>query len=129
MKQKIAFLDRDGALIYEPQDTFQVDSLDKLRVLDGVTEGLKRLIEDKFTLVMVSNQDGLGTQAFPQAAFEVPQNRLLEMLRADGIEFERIFICPHFPEDQCECRKPKTGLVDGFLKDMELDSASFMYGD
>jgi histidinol-phosphate aminotransferase len=124
--QKYAFLDRDGTLIYEPQDTYQVDSLDKLRILDGVIEGLQQLQDQGYKLVLVSNQDGLGTASFPKADFEGPQQAMLKQFVDAGITFERILICPHLTEDNCNCRKPKTGLLD----DITIDTKqSFVCGD
>lgn len=128
--RKIAFLDRDGALIFEPQDTFQIDSIEKLQILPGVLEGLQALQKGGFELVMVSNQDGLGTESFPKKDFEAPQNKMLTIFEANGIKFSRVFVCPHFKEANCACRKPKTGLVDEFMREIEVDmAASFMYGD
>ncbi len=125
-----AFLDRDGTLIYEPPDTKQIDSLARLRILDGVIEGLQSLIQQGYQLVMVSNQDGLGTESFPQDAFEAPHARMLEIFRGHGIKFEAVFICPHSPADDCECRKPRTGLLDKFLKEHSVDwRRSFVCGD
>lgn len=127
---KYAFLDRDGALIYEPTDDYQVDSLDKLQLLDGVIEGLQWLKEQGYQFVMVTNQNGIGTKAFPYPDFDEPQQVMLQQFKDAGIEFDRVFICPHFPEDDCLCRKPKTGLVDYWLTTVELDrDKSFMYGD
>lgn len=129
-QKKIAFVDRDGTMIYEPQDTYQIDSLEKLRILPGVVEGLKRIRSDGYKLVMVSNQDGLGTPAFPQSAFDVVQNSLLNSLKNEGVEFYRVFICPHLPDERCSCRKPQTGLLDQFLKDEPIDKdKSFVIGD
>jgi imidazoleglycerol-phosphate dehydratase/histidinol-phosphatase len=129
MKKKYAFLDRDGTLIHEPTDTFQIDSLDKLKILDGVIVGLQKLIALGFKLVMISNQDGLGTASFPQKDFEVPQERMLEIFRENGIRFDKIFICPHFPKENCACRKPKLGLLDEkFRASIDLER-SLMYGD
>jgi histidinol-phosphate aminotransferase len=128
--QKYAFIDRDGTLIYEPQDSLQIDSLEKLRILDGVIEGLQLLGSRGYRLVMISNQDGVGTAAFPLASFEAPQKAMLDTFREAGITFEQVFICPHLPEDSCDCRKPKTGLLDDWLKDARLDTKqSFVYGD
>ncbi len=127
---KVAFLDRDGVLIYEPPDTRQIDSLEKLQVLPGVIEGLKHLQRNGYCLVMVSNQDGLGTLSFPQDAFDLVQNKLLETFRQQGISFDEIFICPHFEADNCPCRKPKTSLLDDFLKTQTIDyQKSFVVGD
>lgn len=128
--EKYAFLDRDGALIFEPQDTYQIDSLEKLQILPSVIEGLQKLIAQGYKLALISNQDGLGTASFPQANFDAPQNRMLEIFKENGITFEKIFVCPHFADAGCACRKPKTGLVDGFFKTTVVDKAnSFMYGD
>lgn len=128
--QKYAFLDRDGTLIYEPQDTYQIDSLEKLRILEGVIVGLKKLKDIGYKLVMISNQDGLGTSSFPKEDFKAPHNKMLEIFRENDIEFERIFICPHLPKDNCDCRKPKLGLVKAFLGKNEIDrEESFVCGD
>lgn len=130
--QKYAFLDRDGALIFEPQDDFQIDSVEKLKILPGVVKGLKRLQQKGFKFIMVSNQDGLGTRNFPLKDFKKPQQKFLKTLRKEKIKFEAIFVCPHKTEDNCNCRKPKTGLVGEFFTanrgriDMKN---SFMYGD
>ncbi|MFC1810745.1 histidinol-phosphate transaminase [Patescibacteria group bacterium] len=138
LPKKIAFLDRDGALIYEPPEEetkqgdvpYQIDSIDKLKILDGVIEGLKELRTKGYKLVMISNQDGMGTEIFPQKDFEAPQNEMLKIFEENGIKFDKIFVCPHLPEDNCGCRKPKTGLVDQFVTEENIDlESSFMYGD
>ncbi|MBT6068717.1 histidinol-phosphatase [Candidatus Peregrinibacteria bacterium] len=130
MATKYAFIDRDGATIYEPPDDFQIDSLEKLFILPGVIQGFKKLIEKGYKLVMVTNQNGIGTPSFPTEDFLKPQNRMIEIFKENGVEFEEIFVCPHFPEDNCSCRKPKTGLVDKFFEDNDIDlENSFMYGD
>lgn len=127
---KIAFLDRDGTLIWEPPETKQVDSLEKLRILPGVVEGVRALQEDGFTLVMVSNQDGIGSASFPRESFEKPQKHLLSQLEEEGITFHSIFICPHTEQDQCQCRKPRVGILERFLHENPVDtSASIMIGD
>ncbi len=129
-KQKYAILDRDGTLIDEPQDTFQVDSLDKLRILDGAIEGLSELQSLGYKFVMITNQNGIGTPSFPTADFERPQGAMLKIFKESGIVFEQIFICPHFPADNCECRKPKTTLLDKFMQNPKLDTKqSFVCGD
>lgn len=124
---KYAFLDRDGTLIYEPQDTFEVKSVDQLEILDGVFETLRELIDRGYKLVMVTNQDGLGGDKYPLDEFKTVENEMLRRFREKGIEFDSILICPHFPEQNCECRKPKLGLVNNF-SDIDLDS-SIMIGD
>lgn len=127
---KAAFLDRDGTLIYEPPDIKQVDSLEKLQILPGVIAGLNALLEQGYKLVMVSNQDGLGTKSFPKKDFVKVQNQVLEMFKNADIVFEQVFICPHFVKDNCGCRKPAIGLVKKFLKVSSIDyEQSFMVGD
>ncbi len=129
-KKKFAFIDRDGTLIFEPQDTFQIDSIEKLKILDGVTKGLKVLIKQGYELIMVTNQDGLGTSSFPQTDFEAPQNKMLSIFEENGIKFKKIFICPHMQSKKCGCRKPKIGLVKKFLRNNQLDKDnSFICGD
>lgn len=129
-KKKYAFLDRDGTLIFEPQDNFQIDSIEKLAILNGVVRGLKELTKQGYKLIMVTNQDGLGTSSFPKSDFEVPQNKILTFLQKNGVNFEKIFICPHLPSKNCRCRKPKTGLVKKFLRENQIDKENaFVCGD
>ena len=123
------FIDRDGTLVEEPADE-QVDSLEKVRFMPGVFAALADLVRHGFRLVMVSNQDGLGTDSFPQAAFERPQQFILETLRSQGIEFDAVFVCPHFKSDACGCRKPNTGLVAEYIRTSAIDlAASAVVGD
>lgn len=128
--KKYAFLDRDGTLIFEPQDTFQIDSIEKLKILDGVIKGLKELTKQGYELIIITNQDGLGTSSFPKANFEAPQKKMLGIFEEYGIEFKKIYICPHLPSKNCGCRKPKIGLVKKFLRDNLIDkNNSFVCGD
>lgn len=127
---KYAFLDRDGTLIFEPQDTFQIDSVKKLKILDGVIRGLKKLKGLGYELIIVTNQDGLGTTSFLLANFQEVQNKMLNIFERNGIKFKKIFICPHLPSENCNCRKPKIGLVKNFLTENQIDkSNSFVIGD
>ncbi|NIQ38525.1 MAG: bifunctional histidinol-phosphatase/imidazoleglycerol-phosphate dehydratase HisB [Proteobacteria bacterium] len=127
---KIAFIDRDGTLIFEPPDTRQIDLVGKVRILPGVVDGLNRLKEEGYRFVMISNQDGRGTSSFPEEGFQRAQRKFIDLLKERGIEFYRILICPHFAEDNCTCRKPKTGLVDDFLKQEKVNlEQSIMIGD
>ncbi len=127
---KIAFLDRDGTLIYEPQDTGKIDSLDRLKILPGMIDGLRNLLADGYKLVMVSNQNGIGTEEFPLKSFEIPQQEFLKILSSEGVEFYKIFVCPHKLVDGCVCRKPKIGLVEEFVMSEKIDfDKSFMLGD
>ena len=119
----VLFIDRDGTLVEEPPDE-QVDSLEKVRFLPGVFAALSELKRRGYRFVMVTNQDGLGTASLPQPAFEKPQQFILETFRSQGIEFDEIFICPHFQTDNCSCRKPKTGLLDRFMREGAVDLVS-----
>lgn len=128
--KKYAFLDRDGTLIFEPQDTFQVNSIEKLKILDGTIKGLKELKKLGFEFIMVTNQNGIGTRLFPRASFQTPQNRLLSIFKENGIKFKKIYICPHLPIKNCGCRKPKIGLIKKFLRENLINkNNSFMCGD
>jgi imidazoleglycerol-phosphate dehydratase / histidinol-phosphatase len=125
----IVFVDRDGTLVEEPPDQ-QVDSLAKVRFMPGVFAALSELKRRGFRLGMVTNQDGLGTPSFPKPSFEEPQSFILDVFKSQGIEFDAVFICPHFVADGCECRKPKTGLVKDYLRDAAVDmTRSAMVGD
>jgi imidazoleglycerol-phosphate dehydratase/histidinol-phosphatase len=127
--QKILFIDRDGTIIEEPPDE-QIDSLEKLRLVEGVIPGLLRLQDAGYKLVMVSNQDGRGTASFPEENFRKPHDFLTGLLNSQGIRFDAEFICPHFPKDNCDCRKPKLGLLVDFLRTTTIDNQrSYVIGD
>lgn len=127
--KKVVFVDRDGTIIREPRDE-QIDSLEKLEFVPGIVSGLKLLTDYGYTLVMVSNQDGLGSRRYPRRAYAAVQKKVIGLLGGEGIRFERVFICPHRAEEQCECRKPQLGLVRNFLKTHRLDQQrSFVLGD
>ena len=123
------FIDRDGTLVEEPPDE-QVDRLDKVRLLPGVIAALLRLRDAGYRFVMVSNQDGLGSAAYPEPAFRAVQDFLLALFASQGIEFAAVLICPHRPADDCDCRKPRTRLVDEYLAHSPVDRArSAVIGD
>ena len=127
--RRILFLDRDGTLNEEVCDQ-QIDSLAKIRLMPGVIPALLDLKRAGFAFVMVTNQDGLGTLSFPHASFDLAQRCILDLFSSQGIEFEAVFLCPHFKRDDCVCRKPKLGMVEGFLGANDIDkSHSFMIGD
>jgi len=123
------FIDRDGTLIEEPADE-QVDAFEKLRLLPGVIPALLRLRDAGFRFVMVTNQDGLGTESFPLPSFEGPQRLLLQLLESQGIAFDAVLVCPHRAGDGCDCRKPATRLVDEYLARSPMNPArSRVIGD
>src|SRR5687768_17699594 len=127
--QRVLFIDRDGTLIVEPADK-QIDSLQKFRLVPDVIVSLQKLRDAGYTFVMVSNQDGLGTASFPEPTFREPHEFLRELLASQGITFAAEFICPHTPADGCSCRKPKTGLLDDYLRATPIDKQrSYVIGD
>ncbi len=129
MSKKILFLDRDGTLIDEPEDK-QVDSVQKLSLKRNVIPALLLLKKAGYTFVMVSNQDGMGTASFKRPDFEEPQNLLLRILESQGICFDDVLICPHFDSEQCQCRKPRLGLVIEYLRAGKMDfDKSYVIGD
>lgn len=129
MKQKYLFIDRDGTLIKEPEDE-QVDSLEKLEFMPGVFQALSMFKNAGYQMVMVSNQDGLGSDSFPEKDFIKPHEMMLRIFQSQNIEFESIRICPHFSEDNCDCRKPKLGLLMDYLTQQKIDiDHSYVIGD
>ena len=127
--RRILFLDRDGTLNEEVADE-QIDSLAKIRLMPGVIPALLELKRAGFAFVVVTNQDGLGTSSFPRESFDVAQRFILDLFSSQGIEFEAVFLCPHFKREDCACRKPKLGMVQEFLDTHDIDKAhSFMIGD
>ena len=125
----IVFVDRDGTLNEEPPDE-QVDSLEKVRLMPGVVPALLELQRAGFDFVMVTNQDGLGTSSLPQQRFDLAHRFILELFRSQGIEFEAVFICPHFKSQNCDCRKPNIGMLRDFLAANQIDrQRCFMIGD
>lgn len=126
---RIAFVDRDGTLVKEPADQ-QVDRLDKIKLVPGVIPALLRLREAGFRLVMVSNQDGRGTDSFPEHDYLQTQNFILELFASQGLTFDEVFICPHFDSDGCNCRKPLPGLLGDYFQRINVDRAgSLVAGD
>jgi imidazoleglycerol-phosphate dehydratase/histidinol-phosphatase len=129
MNTKFLFIDRDGTLIEEPDD-HQVDALEKVRLVRGVIPALLEFADHGYRFVMISNQDGLGTESFPSDDFKVCHDHVLALFETQGIEFDEVLICPHFEGDGCECRKPRTGLLTKFLARNNIDlQRSAVIGD
>jgi imidazoleglycerol-phosphate dehydratase/histidinol-phosphatase len=123
------FIDRDGTLVEEPPDE-QVDRLDKIRFIPGVFAALTELAAAGYRLVMVTNQDGLGTESFPQGDFDRCQSFILDAFASQGVRFDGICICPHLPADGCDCRKPQTGLLRDYVAAHPFDPGrSAVIGD
>jgi imidazoleglycerol-phosphate dehydratase/histidinol-phosphatase len=128
--KRILFIDRDGTIIKEPADE-QIDSFEKLEFVEGVFRNLGFIRKNlDFEFVMVSNQDGLGTDSFPEETFWPVHNFILKTLKGEGIEFDNILIDRHFPEDNHPCRKPGTGMLTEYIDNPEYDLAnSYVIGD
>ena len=128
--KKILFIDRDGTIIREPEDE-QIDSFEKLQFVPRAISNLVFLRQHTdYEFIMVSNQDGLGTDAFPEDTFWPVQNFILDTLKGEGVEFDDILIDPHFPEDNAPTRKPNTGLVQKYINNPDYDIAnSYVIGD
>lgn len=129
MSGKILFVDRDGCLIEEPADE-QIDSYEKFALLPGVIDSLRRFVAAGYELVMVTNQDGLGTESFPEAAFAGPQALLLRLLASQGITFRDVLVDRSRPDDGLDTRKPGVGMMRLYLADDRWSRAeSVMVGD
>lgn len=129
MKQKVLFIDRDGTILIEPEDK-QIDSLDKFQFLPGSITALAKIARElDYLLVMVSNQDGLGTDSFPEPDFWPCQNMMLEVLKGEGIVFDEILIDRSFDHENAPTRKPRTGLLTHYIKGSYDLENSFVLGD
>lgn len=128
--KRVLFIDRDGTLVIEPPIDYQLDSLDKLEFYPGVFRWISKIAEElDFELVMVTNQDGLGTASFPENTFWPAQNKVIQALKNEGVVFENVLIDNSFPKDNSPNRKPRTGLLTEYLTgDYDLKN-SFVIGD
>ena len=128
--KKVLFIDRDGTLVIEPPIDYQLDSLEKLEFYPGVFQGLSKIVAElDYELVMVTNQDGLGTSSFPEDTFWPAHNKMLQAFKNEGIEFSEILIDRSFPEENAPTRKPNTGLLNKYIfGDYDLEN-SYVIGD
>jgi len=128
--KKVLFIDRDGTLIWEPPDTFQIDSFEKLKFLPGVFTWLGKIAKElDYELVMVTNQDGLGTDSFPENTFWPVQNFIVEALEKEGIVFSEICIDRSFDFENKPTRKPNTGMLTKYLGSGYDLANSYVIGD
>lgn len=127
--RKLLFIDRDGTLINEPKD-YQIDHVDKLQFLSGVISNLKKIQQQLgYTLVMVTNQDGLGTDSFPSESFWPSHNLMLRIFESEGIVFENVFIDSSFSANPSPNRKPSTAMLSGYIHEGFDQEFSFVIGD
>jgi imidazoleglycerol-phosphate dehydratase/histidinol-phosphatase len=131
MKQKLLFIDRDGTIILEPQDNYQIDKFEKLAFLPDAISALKRIAEyADFHLLMITNQDGLGTKSFPEKTFWGPHQLMLSVLESEGVVFDAIYIDRTFAKDNAPTRKPNTGLLTEYFDKEKYDlENSYVIGD
>ena len=128
--KKVLFIDRDGTIVIEPAG-YQLDSLDKLEFYPKSFQYLAKIANElDYELVMVTNQDGLGTASFPEDTFWPTQNFILRAFENEGVLFDDIFIDRSFPEDNAPTRKPRTGMLTKYIDNPNYDLAnSFVLGD
>ncbi|NVK52146.1 MAG: bifunctional histidinol-phosphatase/imidazoleglycerol-phosphate dehydratase HisB [Flavobacteriaceae bacterium] len=128
--KKVLFIDRDGTLVIEPPIDYQLDSLEKLAFYPGAFRWLSKIAEElDFELVMVTNQDGLGTALFPSETFWPAQNKIIQAFKNEGVEFKEVLIDDSFPEDNSPNRKPRTGLLGKYINENYDLENSFVIGD
>lgn len=129
--KKVLFIDRDGTLIHEAPPTYQLDSFEKLCFYPGMFEYMRRIARElDYELVMVTNQDGLGTASFPEDSFWPLHNLVMKSLEGEDIHFKKVFIDRSFPEENKPTRKPGTGMLLEYLNNPEYDIAnSYVIGD
>ncbi|MEG2493857.1 MAG: bifunctional histidinol-phosphatase/imidazoleglycerol-phosphate dehydratase HisB [Rikenellaceae bacterium] len=128
--KKVLFIDRDGTIIIEPDITFQIDTLEKLEFLPFAISSMSALRKSDFEIVMVSNQDGLGTKDYPIANFNLVQGKMLSILGSEGVFFDDVFIDGSTPEENSPNRKPGIGMLAKYIGNDDYDlKGSFVLGD
>src|SRR5688500_18354780 len=128
--KKVLFIDRDGTIIWEPPDNFQIDTLEKLEFIPGVITVLKKIVDGlDYERVMVTNQDGLGTPGYPEKAFELVQGKMMKTLEGEGIRFAEVCVDRSFEHENLPTRKPGTGLLTKYMTGAYDLSNSFVIGD
>jgi imidazoleglycerol-phosphate dehydratase/histidinol-phosphatase len=128
--KKVLFIDRDGTLVIEPPIDLQLDSLEKLEFYPGVFSGLGKIARElDYELVMVTNQDGLGTASFPEDTFWPAQNKIIQAFENEEIRFSEVLIDRSFPQDNLPTRKPGTGMLTYYIKGNYDLANSYVIGD
>ena len=129
-QSKILFIDRDGTLVIEPPSDYQLDSLEKLEFYPGVFQNLSRIAKElDYMLVMVTNQDGLGTDSFPESDFWPVQNKIVQAFKNEGVEFHEILIDKSYPHENLPTRKPGTDMLTHYLNGQYNLDNSYVIGD
>lgn len=127
MADKYVLLDRDGTIIY---DKHYLSDPDGVELLPGAVEGLRRMVEMGFKLVVLTNQSGVGRGYYTHEDVVACNERMKDLLAAQGVEIESVYYCPHAPEDECRCRKPAPGLMEQAVQEHGFTPKdAFMVGD
>jgi imidazoleglycerol-phosphate dehydratase/histidinol-phosphatase len=130
MSKKVLFIDRDGTLVIEPPQDYQLDSLEKLEFYPKVFQYMAKIaMELDYELVMVTNQDGLGTKSFPEDTFWPAQNKIITAFEKEGVVFSEVHIDKTFPHENAQTRKPRTGLLTKYFSENYDLKNSFVLGD
>ncbi|MFM7629806.1 MAG: bifunctional histidinol-phosphatase/imidazoleglycerol-phosphate dehydratase HisB [Algoriphagus sp.] len=130
MKKKVLFIDRDGTIIKEPPVTFQIDSLEKLEFVPKAISNLRKIAEElDYELVLVSNQDGLGTDSFPEKDFWPAQYKMLKTLEQENVHFSAIHIDRSLDHENAPTRKPRTGMLTSYFSEAYDLENSYVIGD
>ena len=127
--KKVLFVDRDGTILAEPPEDYQVDSLEKLEFIPGAISGLSSLSQLDYELVLASNQDGLGSNTFPEDTFWPAHTKMMRTLAGEGVFFDNQLIDPTFPQDDMPTRKPGTGMFGEYMTGEYDLAASYVIGD
>ncbi len=127
--KKVLFIDRDGTLVIEPPVDYQLDSLEKLEFYSGVFQWMSKIAKLGFELVMVTNQDGLGTPSFPEETFWPAQNKIIQAFENEEVFFDAIKIDRSVPEDNAPTRKPRTGMLTEYIHGNYDLANSYVIGD
>jgi len=128
--KKVLFIDRDGTLVLEPPVDYQLDSLEKLEFYPKVFQFMAKIASElDYDLVMVTNQDGLGTDSFPEDTFWPAHNKIIDAFSKEGVEFSEVLIDKTFPEENADTRKPNTGLLTKYFSEAYDLVNSFVLGD
>ena len=127
--KSVLFVDRDGTILIEPPEDYQVDSLEKLEFVAGAISGLKSVAELDYELVLASNQDGLGTDAFPEETFWPAHTKMMRTLAGEGVFFDDQLIDPTFPQENAPTRKPGVGMFGKYLSGEYDMASSYVIGD
>ena len=126
-RRQFVVLDRDGTIIVERD---YLSNPLQIEFLPGAVRGLRLLLEMGLGLVVVTNQSAVGRGFFDEAQLDLVHRQLRELLKAEGVQLEGIYFCPHTPEDGCSCRKPNPGLIERAANELDFDlQASFVIGD